>query len=275
MPIPLPQFDAISGRMRLATILAATLLAGSASAAPLKLDYKIYAGGLEALNATIEYGLDPSSYALDIDAKTAGTIGAAFPWTTRLHSNGRIANGEVKPEKHVVESVWKEQKRSTTLAYDGKGGFLTKQVEPPPAEDNVDEVAPELTQNTVDLLSAVAGALKRIEDTGTCTGAQSVYDGRRRFEVKFVDGGAATLEPSSYTAYAGATRKCDIRVEPGPGFWRKNQKRWFTQKDGSLPPITVWAAPLGAQKRQVPVKIESVSPFGAIVVQLTGVRAGS
>ena len=258
--------------MRIAVLFAATLLgATAATAAPLKLDYKIYAGGLEALSATIEYGLDPSSYALDIDAKTAGNIGALFPWTTRLHSNGRITAGEVRPEKHVVESTWKEQKRSTTLAYDGKGGFLTKHVEPPPSEDNVDEVAPELTTNTVDLLSAVAGALKRIEDKGTCDGSQSVYDGRRRFEVKFTDGGAATLEPSSYTAYAGATRKCDIKVEPGPGFWRKNQKRWFTQKDGTLPPITVWAAPLGAQKRQVPVKIESVSPFGAVVVQLVRV----
>jgi hypothetical protein len=258
--------------MRFAILLVSTVLAATtASAAPLKLDYKIYAGGLEALTATITYGLEPSSYSLDIDGKTAGTIGAAFPWSTHLLSAGRIAAGEVKPEKHIVESTWKEQKRSTTLAYDGAGGFLTKKVEPPPAEDNVDEVAPELTTNTVDLLSAVAGALKRIEDKGTCDGSQSVYDGRRRFEVKFADGGNATLEPSSYTAYAGVTRKCEIKVEPGPGFWRKNQKRWFTQKDGSLPPITVWAAPLGSQKRQVPVKIESVSPFGAVVVQLVRV----
>jgi hypothetical protein len=251
----------------------AALVAGPASAAPLKLDYKIYAGGLEALSAVIEYGLNPSSYVLDIEARTSGNIGALFPWTTHLHSNGRIVANAVRPEKHVVESQWKDQKRSTTLAYDGAGGFLTKKVEPPPAEDNVEEVAPELTQNTVDLLSAVAGALKRIDDTGSCTGAQSVYDGRRRFEVKFADGGTATLEPSAYTSFSGATRKCEIRVEPGPGFWRKNQKRWFTQKDGSLPPITVWAAPLGSDKRQVPVKIESVSPFGALVVQL--VRVGS
>jgi hypothetical protein len=260
-------------RLALLAFSSAGLLAGSASAAPLKLDYKIYAGGLEALSATIDYGLNPSSYALDIEARTSGNIGALFPWTTHLHSNGRIAAGQVRPEKHVVESRWKDQKRSTTLAYDGAGGFLTKHVEPPPAEDNVDEVAPELTQNTVDLLSAVAAALKRIEDTGSCTGAQSVYDGRRRFEVKFADGGVAMLEPSSYTAYAGATRKCEIKVEPGPGFWRKNQKRWFTQKDGSLPPITVWAAPLGNDKRQVPVKIESVSPFGALVVQLVQLRS--
>jgi Protein of unknown function (DUF3108) len=253
-------------------VLALAILPAQA-AAPLKLDYKIYAGGLEAISATISYDMQPQRYQLDIDAKTAGSIGQIFPWVTHLRSNGRVAGGQIQPEQHVVESTWKEQKRSTTLRYDGAGGFLAKQVVPPPSEDNVDEVAPALTAHTVDLLSAVAGALRRIEDTGTCTGTQSVYDGRRRFEVKFADGGSAVLEPSSYTAYAGPTRKCEIRVEPGPGFWRKNQKRWFTQKDGSLPPITVWAAPIGSERHQVPVKIESVSPFGAVVVQLVQVRA--
>lgn len=259
------------------TLIAAAALsavAAPAIAAPVKLDYMIYAAGLQALSATITYDSASDRYSLDVDGKTAGTIGTVFPWVTHLVSNGKISGGEVHPLRHLVESRFKEQPRSTLLEYDGKGGFVARKVTPPPSEDDAEEVAPELTQNTVDLLSAVVGALLRTDQTGSCAGRNSVYDGRRRFEVEFKSGGTTQMEASSYNSYAGPAQRCDIRVEPGPGFWRKNQKKWFTQKDGSLPPVTVWSAPGGPDKRQVPVKIESVSPFGAVVVQLTKLQAG-
>ena len=55
------------------------------------------------------------------------------------------------------------------------------------------------------------------------------------------------------------------------GFWRKNQKKFFSRKvngEDQVVPIEVYIARVGAAGVEVPVRIESISPFGPLVLNL-------
>ena len=57
--------------------------------------------------------------------------------------------------------------------------------------------------------------------------------------------------------------------------WKKNQKKFFTRKvngEDQVVPVEVYIARVGAAKVEVPVRIESTSPFGPLVLNLQAVR---
>jgi hypothetical protein len=102
-----------------------------------------------------------------------------------------------------------------------------------------------------------------------------VFDGRRRFDLVYSDDGHETLESSGVAFYSGDALKCAVKVEPVAGFWRKNQKKFFSRKvngEDQVVPIEVYIARVGAAKVEVPVRIESTSPFGPLVLNLQGVH---
>ncbi len=239
------------------------------------LDYKIYIGGLEALAANLTIAADPARYDVEIKATTAGAIGRIFPWVIHIASKGNVAGDHLQPVEHIQRTNFQGKDRSTTLVYDGHGGFLDRKVVPDPGEDQRDPVPPEQTRDTLDIVSGVLAGLRNVDRTGSCAGRVPVFDGRRRFDLIYSDDGHKMLEPSDVAPYGGDTLKCVVKVEPVAGFWRKNQKKFFTRKvDGEdqVVPIEVYIARVGAAHMEVPVRIESTSPFGPLVLNLQGVH---
>ncbi len=235
------------------------------------LDYKIYIGGLEALSATATIGSDKAHYDVEIRARTAGAIGKLFPWTVTIGSKGNVKGDVLQPVEHVQTSNFQGKDRSVLLDYDGKGGFLARRVEPDPHEDQRDDVPPDMTRDTLDIVSGVLAGLRFVDRNGSCNGRVPVFDGRRRFDLVYSDDGHEKLEPSAVAVYGGDALKCAVKVEPVAGFWRKNQKKWFSRKSGGedqVVPIEVYIARVGNAGVNVPVRIESTSPFGPLVLNL-------
>jgi hypothetical protein len=273
----------ISGmKMRLPHVaLAAALIAGPAFAgdAPVKpavaLDYKIYIGGLEALAATVTIGTDAAHYDVEIKAVTAGAIGRMMPWTINIGSKGNIAGDVLQPVEHAQHNNFQGKERSVVLRYDGHGGFIERKVFPDAQEDQRDEVPPDQTRGTLDIVSGVLAGLRAVDRTGSCNSRVPVFDGRRRFDLVYGDDGHETLESSGVAIYSGDALKCAVKVEPGAGYWKKNQKKFFTRKvngEDQVVPIEVYIARVGAAKVDVPVRIESASPFGPLVLNLQGIH---
>ncbi len=268
--------------MRLFNVVPALLIfAGTAHAAeaPVKpsvtLDYKIYIGGLEALKATVSIAADSTHYDVEIQAVTAGAIGKVMPWTVDVASKGNVANGVLQPLAHIQKNNFQGKDRSVTLNYDGHGGFLNRTVVPDANEDQRDPVPPEMTQNTLDIVSGVLEGLRLVDRTGSCNGKAPVFDGRRRFDLIYSDDGHEALEASSVAFYSGDALKCAVKVEPVAGFWRKNQKKFFSRHmngQDEVVPIEVYIARVGAAKVEAPVRVESNSPFGPLVMNLQAVH---
>jgi hypothetical protein len=239
------------------------------------LDYKIYIGGLEALAATATIASDPTRYDVEIKASTAGAIGRIFPWTIHIGSRGNVSGDRLQPVEHAQISNFQGKDRSVTLVYDGKGGFLERRVVPDAQEDARDPVPEEMTRDTLDIVSGILAGLRTVDRTGSCAGRVPVFDGRRRFDLVYSDDGHERLEASGASAYEGDALRCAVNVEPVAGFWRKNQKKFFTRRvngEDQVVPIAVYVARVGAAKVEVPVRIESASPFGPLVLNLQSVR---
>jgi hypothetical protein len=268
--------------MRLLNVFPAlVILTGTAYAAdaPVKpavgLDYKIYIGGLEALKATVTIAADSAHYDVEIQATTAGAIGKVMPWTVNVASKGNVADGVLKPLAHTQNNNFQGKDRSVTLTYDGQGGFLNRAVVPDANEDQRDPVPPEMTQNTLDIVSGVLEGLRLVDRTGSCNGKAPVFDGRRRFDLIYSDDGHEMLESSGVAIYSGDALKCAVKVEPVAGFWRKNQKKFFSRRvngEDQVVPIEVYIARVGAAKVEAPVRVESTSPFGPLVMNLQAVH---
>ncbi len=259
-----------------AALLVSQALADESAVKPaVGLDYKIYIGGLEALSATVSIGTDATRYDVEIKATTAGIIGKAIPWTIHIGSKGNVTGDTLQPIEHAQSSNFQGKDRSVTLTYDGKGGFLDRRIVPDAQEDQRDPVPPEMTRDTLDIVSGVLAGLRAVDRTGSCTSKVPVFDGRRRFDLIYTDDGHEKLEPSSVAMFGGDTLRCSVKVEPVAGFWRKNQKKFFSRRvngDDQVVPIEVYIARVGAAGVEVPVRIESTSPFGPLVLNLQAVH---
>jgi hypothetical protein len=262
-------------------VLAAAVISFPAFAqdAPVKpavaLDYKIYIGGLEALSATATIGADAAHYDIEIKAVTAGAIGRMMPWTVNIGSRGNVSGETLQPIEHAQTNNFQGKDRSVVLRYDGHGGFIDRKVMPDAQEDQRDEVPADMTRDTLDIVSGVMAGLRAVDRTASCTSRVPVFDGRRRFDLVYSDDGHETLESSGVAIYSGDALKCAVKVEPVAGFWRKNQKKFFSRKvngEDQVVPIEVYIARVGAAKVEVPVRIESTSPFGPLVLNLQGVH---
>ena len=239
------------------------------------LDYKIYIGGLEALSATASIASGSDRYDVEIEATTAGAIGKIMPWTVKVASRGNVTNDVLQPVEHTQNNNFQGKDRSVTLSYDGHGGFLSRTVKPDANDDQRDEVPADLTRDTLDIVSGVLQGLRTVDRTGNCKSKVPVFDGRRRFDLVFSDDGHETLEASSVAVFSGDALKCGVKVEPVAGFWKKNQKKFFSRRvngEDQVVPIEVYVARVGANKTEVPVRIESTSPFGPLVLNLNAVH---
>jgi len=206
--------------MRLSILPAILVFAGTAHAAdaPIKpavaLDYKIYIGGLEALKATVTIAADSGHYDVEIQAVTAGAVGKMMPWAVNVGSKGNVVDGTLRPISHTQNNNFQGKDRSVTLNYDGQGGFLNRTVVPDANEDQRDPVPPEMTKNTLDIVSGVLEGLRLVDRTGSCNGKAPVFDGRRRFDLIYSDDGHEALESSGVAVYSGDALKCAVKVEP-------------------------------------------------------------
>jgi hypothetical protein len=239
------------------------------------LDYKIYIGGLEALSSTVTIGADAAHYNIGIKAVTAGAIGRMMPWSVNIGSKGNISGDVLQPVEHAQTNNFQGKDRSVVLRYDGHGGFIERKVVPEAQEDQRDEVPADQTRNTLDIVSGLMAGLRAVDRTGSCNSRVPIFDGRRRFDLVYSDDGHETLESSGVAVYAGDALKCTVKVEPLAGYWKKNQKKFFTRKvngEDQVVPVEVYIARVGTAKVEVPVRIESASPFGPLVLNLQGVH---
>jgi hypothetical protein len=238
-------------------------------AADVHAQYEVYGGGLHLLDANLDIKVNAKKYDARLRANTRGTIGYLFPWWDDVHSSGNVRAHEMQTMEHVSSNSWLGTQHSVTLIYDGKGGFTKKIVVPAPAEENREEVAPELTRNTMDLMSAALTLLQRVTQGDSCNQTIAVYDGRRRFNLKFNEIQFERLPTSSIGIYHGAARRCDMTIERVAGFWKEYQTKWTEDGDAKMK-LSFWLAPITPNGPQIPVLARTYGDFGTVFIHLTG-----
>jgi hypothetical protein len=246
-------------------------------AAPVTASYRVYVGGVAVLDATILLDLTDHTYRIDVAAQNGGFLAKILPWKTLSRSEGAIQMDRLIPARHSQSSVFREKPRSVALTYDANGG-VTASVLPPPEEDDRPPVPDVLRRATYDPLSAGLIVLLAAGRGENCARVVPVYDGRRRYDMRFDNGGTRPLATSRYSIFSGPAQECRVSILPiagqakpssGPSFWRRDDES--TPRPAGGPLTDVWLAPVLPNAPPLPVRLETDSAFGAVIIHLTGI----
>lgn len=238
-----------------------------------QLDYRVHVGGVAVLDARAELTLTEDRYSVQVNAATDGFLGRLFPWETQSLSVGTLRSDGVAPIRHTQSGVLRGSPRTVTLDYAPDGSVRT-QVSPPPEAEDRDPVPDELTRQTRDPLSGVLDMLLAGLHGEGCQPTVPIYDGRRRYDMLFTDRGMTMVGASRHSIFSGAARQCRVSHKPIAGYERSTRQP-FWQRGGNReerPPVDLWIAPVEGGGLPLPVRLETDSGFGGVVVHLTAAR---
>ena len=236
-------------------------------------DYKVYAGGINALDAQIKLTQDKDNFDMRATAKTAGFLGALAPWSGHYVTKGFVSEQTPKPLSHVAKSTWRDEIETKTYSYNRDESFKKLTIIDEGIDESPDKVDRALTDGTVDLLTATLAVMQNSVSAQKCEGSSDIFDGKRRFTLNFKPQGTKQLTASKYNIYSGPALKCAIEIEPKGGKWHEKPRGWLSiqeqgRQKGALP--TLWLAQVHEGAPAVPVRAEVKTQFGTLLMHLIG-----
>ena len=125
----------------------------------------------------------------------------------------------------------------------------------PVAADDGDReaVPPEAMVGALDPAAMMYAVINRVSAGASCTGVVPIFDGRRRFDLEFVELGLEVLEASAPTGFAGEARVCEFTYRMVAGFVRNVS--WGADRQREPRTGRVWLARLLPGRPLVPVRI--------------------
>src|SRR5262249_36494665 len=112
----------------------------------------------------------------------------------------------------------------------------------------------------------------------SCEQTVPIFDGHRRFDVLMKDSGTEKLEGGDYSFFNGMATKCqvDFAMRAGSRKDREGSHFWDDGKNGgsTRPPIYIYLAKVKNNLPPMPVRAETDTFFGSVMVHLTKIEGG-
>ena len=83
----------------------------------LSLTYRVYYGGFEVLQLSVDIQMAPKTYAMKLKFHTIGMIGSLFSWNLNAYARGRVTKDGVFPIAAGNHNSWQGKKRWIELRY--------------------------------------------------------------------------------------------------------------------------------------------------------------
>ena len=231
------------------------------------------------MQAKVDLNFDTKGrYKAFVGAKTRGFLGSLVPWYGTFETDGWVEkDSSFSPQHHKSVATWRGETKTKDYLYNRDGSFNGLTVyEGDKAPENK-EVDDEVTNGTVDTLTAAMEVMKAVGAGQDCNGASEVFDGKRRFEQKFVHQDTEDLIPTKYNIYEGRTAVCTVEVIPISGQWSEKPRGWLSIQEqgrerGTMP--TVWMGSMVKGDPAVPVKIRVKTAYGTLFMHLAEYQYG-
>ncbi|MEJ0061764.1 MAG: DUF3108 domain-containing protein [Alphaproteobacteria bacterium] len=262
--------------MRIAIFIIAAMLwpvcARAETVRPMTLQYEVYVGGVHLLDGAAHVDIGAKTYRAAAKAETVGVWGEWFPWELAAESEGDAGDDSVTPKHHKLVSAWKHKPQSILLDYhdDGRVTYNDASTDAPEPQERL---ADDMVRSTFDPLSGVLQLMAHYMAHQDCNARAAVFDGKHRFDLIAKDLGTVNLRASEASAYAGPAHKCELRFDMIAGQGMKQdagiKKFWQPMRGrGNRPPFTVWLGQIRPDLPPLPVRAESESPFGMVMINL-------
>jgi hypothetical protein len=243
-------------------LIVAGMPRGADALQDLSLHYDVYYLALRVITVDVASRLESRAYRTTVDLRVAGLLATFVPWRSRTVVDGAIEGTAFRPTSYRVDSALGARSQVIDLEYDA-GGTVRGEVDGVLSEGERDEVPVALRDGTIDPVTASVAVTQRLAATGSCAGTVRVFDGLRRYDLRYDDLGTENLEPSSRDPYRGPARHCRASVEPIAGFLRTGEHAGERASG-----ISTWlAAPL-PDATPVAVRIDLEGEHGTLHVHL-------
>ncbi|HKA28520.1 MAG TPA: DUF3108 domain-containing protein [Candidatus Binatia bacterium] len=209
--------------------------------------------------------VEPAAYRTNVTMRTTGLLNAFGRWQSTATATGAVDGALLRPAFYGASSEFRDRRQRVALEYD-RSGSVRADVEGMLTDGERDDVPVLLRDGTVDPLTATVTLPRRIVTTGTCAGIIRVFDGLRRYNLRYEDLGSVELEPSSRDDYQGTARYCRATVEPLAGFVRSGEGAGEAATE-----MSVWLAPPVPGSPPVAVRIDLTSARGTLHLHLARV----
>lgn len=251
--------------------------AGTTPTDDMRLSYDLYAGGLHALNATMDMSIKDDSYIIDVEAEVRGFMRHILPWKGSLISKGKKEPGgrAFVPQTHERISAWPDEVKRTILEYDNEGQLLVSRaviVEDDKVTKYPNDMDKNAARDAVDLLTATMHMMVTSDESKVCNQSIPVYDGKRRYDLVLKKKGTEQLKTSRYNNFQGKAIRCSFELDMKSAEDRKKNHFFKAQEkskaQGREP--TVWLGKIRPHGLYVPVKALIKSDYGSLMIHLTG-----
>jgi hypothetical protein len=260
------------------------LVTGPAPAAPdpfakvhnLKLSFAVYLGGIHLMDSQADFKRTGKSYRLSMQAGTQGLVRSLMPWDADLNSTGNLKGDKVSPTKGVIVTKW--EKKPARVEFQYANGKHKKMVFDPKPDMTKNEAVPdEMRREALDPLNGIMQMMTGFAYNKGCEQSLPIFDGHRRFDVTLKDAGSKQLEGEDYSIFTGTAMKCtvDMTMRAGTRKDREGSRFWEDMKnDGKRPPIYIYLAKVKEDIPPLPVRAETETFFGTVMVHLTAIDDG-
>jgi hypothetical protein len=234
-------------------------------------NYDIYVGGFHFINARILFQEEKGAYRTSVHAGTHGFWHDLLPWDAHLVSHGRMVGDHFMPVEFSSRDEWHEKPKITKLKFDAKGN-IKAEFDPPNTDKNREIVTEKQKRGSLDPVTALLQMLAHVAIQKNCDVTVGVFDGKRRFDVTGIDNGTEDIDEEDYGFFKGTARTCDASFKMISGEWKDREPAKFWQKsetEAGREPFHIWLGTVGPGGTELPVRLESGSVFGLIIVHLT------
>lgn len=223
-----------------------------------------YVAGLHVVSTQTVIEETSTTYLIRGAYETAG-LGAVFASrANRSETRGRKAGGRPQPESFASETTRGDVVQRDRVDYRRDGSANGSST--PPAAEPVTAVDAKQLTGTVDSLTAYLLVERQVARGGGCALTVPVFDGRRRYNLRFSDAGNQVLSAAAGQKFAGTAHACRmVRDEIGGFFVDKSHVEGARAG-------TIWYAQLMPGDLATPVRMEMETEIGAVSIYLAQLR---
>ena len=206
-----------SGAATLIILLHLSTSAAGAGNRDINLVYDISWGAVQLAEARSEWQVQDDKAVILGTVKSDGLAKRLLEFHSASSAELDLIDGEWKPVFLSLSRVTKSKQVASSVHWSGTGNILSDVQFPPLDLNEVFPISDPLKHRVIDPYSALMRQLEHIADFGRCSGSYEVYDGLRRFSIKFDTIGTTSLEADRPYSFTGHALQCTVAVTPKGG----------------------------------------------------------
>ena len=183
-----------------------------------QLSYEGFLGPLFVISGVVELNLAAVSYEVKTTSTTEGFGAWFFPWRNEAVSVGMNINGEIHPKNFQMKAKWNHRERHVELLF-GNLYPEIKKITPLATMVENTPIQTGLTSETIDPLAMAVMLMIKIGRAERWPGKIRVFDGRRRYDLRFSEaiGKGPEKNHQPYLVKAREAVQCPLSGSPAFG----------------------------------------------------------